>query len=113
MHVFSALSRLNDFWSLRSYTEKQKQDAMLWEQKAKAVGLFSNINSLDKKYIICGMAISQIVTTAGALTFSCVMDLIRRKISKLPATGHGDGPIRKASSPKRSGLFFLPARRRN
>jgi len=49
MHVFSALSGLNEFWSLRSYTEKQKLDAMLWEQKAKSVGLFSNIDSLEQK----------------------------------------------------------------
>jgi hypothetical protein len=49
VHVFGGLSNLNDYFSLRPHTDEQKQDIISWVQKAKAVGLLSNIDSLEHR----------------------------------------------------------------
>jgi hypothetical protein len=49
VHVFAALSRLDDYWNLRSNTEKQKLDIVAWAQKAASVGLLAHVDSLEQQ----------------------------------------------------------------
>jgi hypothetical protein len=48
LHVFAALSRLDDHCKRRAHTEKQKQDAASWARMAESAGLFSNIDSMQQ-----------------------------------------------------------------
>lgn len=48
VHVFAALSRLDDYWSLRANTEHQKRDIHAWARRATEAGLISNIDSLQQ-----------------------------------------------------------------
>lgn len=49
VHVFAALSRLDDYWTLRSNTEKQKLDIVAWAQKASSAGLLAHVDSLEQQ----------------------------------------------------------------
>ena len=48
VHVFAALSRLEQYFSLRPHNDKQKRHAENWAQEAKKAGLLSDINSLEQ-----------------------------------------------------------------
>jgi hypothetical protein len=48
VHVFAALSRLDDYWTLRANSEHQKRDIQAWTRSAREAGLLSNIDSLQQ-----------------------------------------------------------------
>ena len=49
VHVFAALSRLDQYWALRSNTQKQKLDIIAWVQEAASSGLLAHVDSLSQK----------------------------------------------------------------
>lgn len=47
VHVYAALSRLDDYWFFRAVTEQQKHDIRRWTRTARDAGLLAHIDSLE------------------------------------------------------------------
>jgi len=47
VHVYAALSRLDDLWRLRPHSDAQQRDVASWATKAGEVGLTAHLDSLD------------------------------------------------------------------
>ncbi len=113
VHVFAALSRLDQYWALRSNTQKQKLDIIAWVQAASSGLLAHIIRPRPESLLISGMRGSSRTETIMDATIFSRHGFDPAEDIRVLTIEPGDGAIGERSGTRRRCVFLIAPRRRH